>query len=250
METPNQIPTRQCVTTSIGKAIQTGLQVRQINDDVEIRKALLYVYSLIGLRPDNYPTPSEDSVLIKVIKEKYAGYTLDEIRLAFTMAVSRELNESLSVDHYQKFSAEYLGRIMSAYKVFRIEEIKKQNQKPNYEQPMIDTEQYFITFLIEPYEKFLKDNKYPYSHLDGWMFYNRLHKLIGLTEEERQEYKDQARAITMRKPIGQETDEAYNNRVKNIGKHLAFKNWIETKAFEEWDMRGFFIDKFEQRKNK
>lgn len=204
------------------------------------------MYSLIGLRPESYPTPSEDAVLIKIIRDKYAGYTLEEIKTAFSMAINRELSDDLVIDHYQLFSAEYLGRIMSAYRIFRTEELKKINRmQTTYKTEYIETKEYFIKCLIEPYEKYLIGLNYPYSHLDGWMLYNRLHKIIGLTQDQKNEYKRAANAMTRKERT--ETDEQYERRYTNIGKHLAFKAWIEQKAFEDFNMREFILSKIKQK---
>lgn len=198
------------------------------------------------MRPESYPTPSEDAVLIKVIREKYSGFTLEEFKIAFMMAVSRELGE-LNVDHFQMFSAEYLGRVMSAYRLVRSEELKKMNQRSNtFTEEKIPIDQYFLKCLIEPYERLLAGDQYPFSELDGWMLYNRLHKLIDLTEEQRNEYKATAKTIVRKER--DDTDERYENKLISMAKHLAFKDWIQEKAFDEFDLRGFILEKLKQKK--
>jgi len=242
---------RPCETTSIAKAIQTGSKVRDIDADYEIRQALLSVYSLVGLRAESYPGPVEDAMLIKIIREKYSGFTLEEIKTAFTMAVSRELSEDLNVDHYQLFSPEYFGRIMSAYRLHRTETLKKINQqKSEYVQPTVTQPEYYIKVLIEPFEKFLQTGEYPYSLLDGWMLYDRLYKIMKVPEEKRNEYKEMAikmipdkRRTAFEQP---ETPEERQRKIVKIAKHLAFKDWITQKAKEKFNLREFINQKINE----
>lgn len=104
-------------------------------------------------------------------------------------------------------------------------------------------EDYLIKCLIEPYEKMLFDGMYHFSILDGWMLYDKLYRVIKLTEAQRNEYKEQARAITLRGDGKKETDEAYEKRVIKNAKHLAFKEWIQEKALEEFNLREFILMK-------
>lgn len=244
--------TRQGSTTSIDRAIQTGPKVRAIADDFEIRQVLLIVYAMVGLPADRYPTPVEDALLINSIRDKYRDYTLEEIKTAFLMATSRELDEELEVRHFNNFSLEYFGRIMAAYKTHRIEALKKMNQKQvTYTQPDLDLIQYYTQVLFEPYEKMMAGAEYPFSLLDGWMLYNNLHKLIELTQDERDAYRAEAYAITPMKKDGigrpAETKEQHTARVTNVAKHLAFKQWIQEQAFAETDLRKLIIPLINQR---
>lgn len=111
----------------------------------------------------------------------------------------------------------------------------------------LDSEQYFENVLVKPFEAFQKGSEYPFSILDGKMFYDNFHKIIGLTISEREEYKDHARRITERKD--KETEEAYSLRIQGIGKHLAFKDFIQKKAKEGFDMRAFIKSKFDKLRN-
>jgi len=238
----------KCGITSIADAIQTQNKVRNL-DETQIRIALVNIYKIIGLR--NFPTPTEDSVLMSLIRDKYSGYTTDEFVLAFTMAVSRELSEDLNIDHYQMFSPEYFGRIMSAYRAHRTETLKKLNQqKSEYVQPTTTQSEYYTKVLIEPFEKFIETGTYPYSHLDGWMLYDRLYKIMKVPEEKRNEYKEMAikmmpdkRRTAFERP---ESPEEIQRKVVKIAKHLAFKDWITQKAKEKFNLREFINQKINQ----
>lgn len=167
------------------------------------------------------------------------------------MAVNRELSEDLNIDHYQLFSPEYFGRIMAAYRAHRTEVMKKINQqKSEYVQPTINQSDYYIKVLIEPFEKFIQTGQYPYSHLDGWMLYDRLHKIMKIPEDKRNEYKEMAikmlpdnRRTAFERP---ESPEETQRKVVKIAKHLAFKDWITQKAKEKFNLREFINQKIKE----
>jgi len=206
---------------------------------------------MVGLRYESYPNPSEDAMLIRLIREKYASYTLEEIKMAFEMAVNRELSEDLNVLHCQLFSPEYFGRIMSAYRMYRIEVLKKINQqKSEYVQPMTSQNDYYTKVLIEPFEKFVQSGSYPYSILDGWMLYDRLYKIMKVSEEKRHEYKELATKMLPDKRISMyekpPSHEEKQREITKIAKHLAFKDWITQKAKEKFNLREFINQKINE----
>lgn len=69
----------------------------------------------------------------ELMKRYYDSLTLDDFRLAFELAASGELAAYLPKDsrgqadiyHYQQFSAEYLCRILNAYKSYRLRALKR-----------------------------------------------------------------------------------------------------------------------------
>lgn len=87
--------------------------------DEEIKQVLRYAMVLVGLRADTISSISEEAkmVMLAFIRKNYHGHTLDEMKLAFLKAVSRELPlEEKEISCYENFSCEYIGRIMKAYR--------------------------------------------------------------------------------------------------------------------------------------
>jgi hypothetical protein len=90
---------------------------------------------VLGLKAEQITSDkAEETVLINFIANKFGGYTVQEIRTAFEMAVAGELNiESKDVNLYGGvFSCEYLARIMKAYQSHRgkvLEEIRREDEK-------------------------------------------------------------------------------------------------------------------------
>ncbi len=70
----------------------------------------------IGLRAHNFPVPEETALLYEHIYENYPNNRIEEIRLAFDLAIAGKL--SLKPDEvkcYENFSCAYVSTIMNAY---------------------------------------------------------------------------------------------------------------------------------------
>jgi len=93
--------------------IQSSNKIRNVESDEEIKQALRYVFTLIGLKADQIPGEIEKVVLINYIKENMKAYTAAEIRIAFELAIKGDFTTELN--HYGSFSALYLSRIFNDY---------------------------------------------------------------------------------------------------------------------------------------
>jgi len=81
----------------------------------EIIEKLSIIYMMIGLRPQHFPTQIEDQMLLTFIKKHFGHKSIDELYLAFELAITGEL-EIDDVKVYDQFTLEYLMRIMNGYK--------------------------------------------------------------------------------------------------------------------------------------
>lgn len=85
------------------------------NSDCEAVGASLRLCLLkVGIRAANLPSPEEKAVLIDFIYRKYGRHKIDEINLAFDMAVMGELE--VPVNHFENFSCMYFASVMNAYR--------------------------------------------------------------------------------------------------------------------------------------
>lgn len=101
---------------------------------VEVAKALKFIAKDVGYRST---TESEMSYLTvrvcEILKRHYGGLTLRDFRIAFEMSITGELDEYLPKNrdgfadrnHYQNFNAEYVCKILNAYKSKRSNILKK-----------------------------------------------------------------------------------------------------------------------------
>ena len=108
---------------------------------VEVAKALEFIAKDVGYRA---ATESELSYLAvrvtEILKRHYGGLTLRDFRMAFEMGITGALDEFLPKNrdgfadrgHYQQFNAEYVCKILNAYKLKRSNILKKAyDVKPN-----------------------------------------------------------------------------------------------------------------------
>lgn len=101
---------------------------------VEVAKALKFIAKDVGYRST---TESEMGYLTvrvcEILKRHYGGLTLRDFRMAFEMSITGELDEYLPKNregfadrnHYQNFNAEYVCKILNAYKSKRSNILKK-----------------------------------------------------------------------------------------------------------------------------
>ena len=95
-----------------------AIQDRRISTllDIEpLKQALRYAMVLVGIKAHNVPNEREKAVLLQFIQTNYGGHTPAEIRLAFDLAVSGELDVE-DVKCYENFSPLYFASIMNAYR--------------------------------------------------------------------------------------------------------------------------------------
>jgi hypothetical protein len=79
---------------------------------VTLRENLAYISTLIGLT--RLPDVVELEVIEDFIRTTYPFFTIQEMRIAFKMAVQGKFD--CNIEHYEKFSPKYISGIMNAYK--------------------------------------------------------------------------------------------------------------------------------------
>lgn len=85
-------------------------------------QVLRLVMVKIGLRANNFPDKLETEILIQHIVENFGGHRIDEIKLAFDMAIMGKL--SCEASCYENFSCAYFTQVMNAYQDWSKEEYK------------------------------------------------------------------------------------------------------------------------------
>lgn len=76
-----------------------------------------YCFLMVGLRERNFPNQLETMFLHQFIRENYGGHSVDEVKMAFRMAIKSELDiESEEVTSYENFSVRYVSNIMNSYR--------------------------------------------------------------------------------------------------------------------------------------
>lgn len=110
-------------------AASTKTQISEMDDETLIAKTgqmFRFIAMDVGFR---IPTEANDwayicTRLLDILKKYYSQMTLADIKLAFELATTGELNEFLPRDsngnpdknHYQQFNADYFAKILNAYR--------------------------------------------------------------------------------------------------------------------------------------
>lgn len=102
-------------------ALQSPLIAKSPVED--LKQVLRVVMLKLGLRGANMPAGEEKSVLIFHIIENFGGHRVEEIKLAFDMAIMGKL-EIDDVNCFENFSCQYFSKIMNAYRLWSKEAVK------------------------------------------------------------------------------------------------------------------------------
>ena len=115
----------------------------------ELATALKWICKDVGYRS---PDESDRQYLVirtaEILKRYYAGLSLKDFRMAFEMSITGQLDEFLPCgldgqpdrNHYQQFNAEYVCKILNAYKGRRAVVLNKANEAVPKEEPKSNPE--------------------------------------------------------------------------------------------------------------
>jgi len=201
--------------------IQKAIQSKTIFDAEvhEIGQRLAKIYIIVGLRTQHFPSKEIDLFIINFIKNNYPTRKLDELVVAFEMAVKGNLDlEDVKV--YDQFTIEYLCRIMNAYSswIVRYNNDKQVKYQEPEVKPLTDQEK------MEEINEFIQKEHMSYKffplYLFDWMVQ---FKIIEHSEQEKIELYN--RAIILRSKelenkalIGDRSDRMYFSRFNEMKK--------------------------------
>lgn len=174
---------------------ENALKDRLITDctEEEIKPKLTLIFSMVGLRPQHYPTGDEKQNLHDYLRLKFANKTLSELVLAFDLAINNELElKPEEVKIYDQFTIAYLAQIMAAYKSWLYNIYK--NRKPKEPAAMINEKK---TLSDEEKKEWIDEWKIKENiniELIPLMFYDYLssHELLPITNRQKWEYTQKA----------------------------------------------------------
>ena len=201
-----------------GQSLSLALQSSKIlTSPVEdIKQALRYVMVKIGLRSANWPSEEEKIILIQHIQKNFGNHTIDEIRLAFDMAISGQLDLGASeIACYENFSCLYFSNVMNSYRRWAKEEVKQIPMTKEIE----DAKENLTDQTMRDWLESIKKQNLGIEFMPV-MIYDWLESTgeIKLTTEEKKSYMDRAREYFL-KNLNNETRSV--DEVKLILKNLA-----------------------------
>jgi len=166
----------------------------------ELATALKWICKDVGYRS---PDESDRQYLVirtaEILKRYYAGLSLKDFRMAFEMSLTGELDDFLprgrdgqpDRNHYQQFNAEYVCKILNAYKGRRgcvlkkaFEAVETPELKPGRD---VERERYYRNETrrdcINAFESFKENGRLPeMSPIAEMLYYNEL-SAAGLADE-------------------------------------------------------------------
>ncbi len=88
-----------------------------------------YCFLMVGLKEKNFPNQLETMFLYQFLVENYGGHSIEEIKMAFRMAIKSELDlPSEDVTCYENFSAKYLAGVLNSYRRWSTQEYRRLEQ--------------------------------------------------------------------------------------------------------------------------
>lgn len=186
----------------------------------ELRDALQWIAKDVGFRPTN---ESDSQYLVvrctEILKRYYRELSLKDFRMAFEMCLTGELDAYLPKNregqpersHYQNFNAEYICRILNAYRNRRGDVFRKVAAKmPAESGPEMTSEakrrleQKARQYLLDAFEHFKQTSEFKVSAIQEIIFYEILSESgladeIIVTDAERKEVLNRALSSMMLK---------------------------------------------------
>lgn len=187
-------------------------------------------------------------MLIDHILKYYPGYVAPEILKAFEMAVTRQYHDvdyDKLLNHYGKFNAEFLGRVMTVYteqhrnKVLSLQS----NVTPIYKQPEFDRFASWELGFFQKFDKFVKCGDFDFIPQTAAYYHDELKEMgiISTTKEERQAYGASAREITplKRDQMGRiiETTKEHERRIIAKAKSDILLDFFKGEKLSETNIR-------------
>lgn len=165
---------------------------------IELAKALKWIAKDVGYRATD---ESERGYLVvrvaEILKRYYDGLTMRDFKMAFEMSITGELDDYLPKGrdgqadrgHYQQFNAEYVCKILNAYKGRRAWVLRKANEAVPKDEPKRDPakDRYYRNETrrncINAFESFKENGRLPeMSPIAEMLYYNEL-AAAGLADE-------------------------------------------------------------------
>lgn len=213
-----------------------------VDGNMEIRKMLIKLFTLTGLKKENFPDEFQTDVLIEFLRNDLGNFSLAEMELAFRLAMKNELE--VDANHYQSFSGVYIAQIMSGYIPVRkrmldavkaAENAVKKEIEKGYKPEEMKTikNDYVLECLIKPWRYYLKTGQLTFGITPFSIIYKTLtddFQMLELTGEEKKSIHDQAVNQVKNKinsPSNNYDNHKKNQKIKDIIKKEGFLNAMD-----------------------
>lgn len=192
----------------------------------ELKQTIRYILVKLGVRERNWPEDDEKIILLRHFVENYAWHTLNEIVLAFDMAIVGKLDGDFAC--YENFTCEYVSRVMRAYRRWAAEEYKQIPAPPSPERPKEKISDFAMLRWLAQEIQFIKTGK-PVEFVPLELYdYLDMRGKINISKEEKQLYLE--KAVQWRA----------NDLAKEVEKNNSLDNRTVLKQFSFMRKRGYF----------
>lgn len=204
---------------------RSQIKLRDLVNIEPLKEVLRYCVVLVGIKKESMPSDAQKSVLIDFLINRLGGYSPNEIKHAFLLAVEGKLN--VSVTAYQSFDSVYVSDILKAYKNYIVQKNyhRKETQEP-IKKEITENEKravlkVFFLDLIDRYKKSLKSLRSEINDEYG-VVYDQLTRLgiMNATTQEKINAFEKAKLLTFIVNIG----DANDRRAFKAFKECHFKN--------------------------
>ncbi len=142
----------------------TGKKIKEASVE-DLKQPLRYVMVKVGLRSQNWPTDEEKQILLTHIVDNFPNHTIDEIRLAFDLAICGKLDlDDKDISCYENFSCLYFSKIMLAYRKWSAEaemQIRRESERKKWIEmytPKVLTDEEYEDLFNQTKENVLSGN--------------------------------------------------------------------------------------------
>jgi hypothetical protein len=219
----------------IAVAVNNSVAIHDLKDPNEILRVITEWRIYIGV-PKNEDISEELSILAKFLYEQYGHLTIEEIRLAYNLSVTRKLQD---VEFYGMFSPLYVGKVLDSYLYYRKltmadvirakekhdQELKEQQNRPSPEQQCESTKA-----IVNDLYKQYKETGEIRDVFNICYNFLRKHDMLVVTKE------DIALAMEYGKKMVQSKEKPLMEKIKESDRDLDIKrgarNWCVQNYFE------------------
>ena len=202
---------------------------------------------IIGIPEDKYPSKNSIYVIVDLVLRIYGNHTDKEIRSAFELAASGDLDVP---EHFNNFSFKYFSAVLNSWKIEVNKEMQEEMKSDVIEQPKFIGEVDWsdtLDFIIEQSKTQNINKMIIPSYLYDWMIKKRL---INPTGEEKKEMfqksldrimnelsskylngfaSNEDKALLRRLNDGFDKSSAEHTLISNEAKKMIVVNYIKTK---------------------
>lgn len=219
--------------TSEEERFLSSIGTQKIKDATleDIKQPLRYAMVKVGLRAQNFPTEEEKGILLAHVVQEFGANTLDEIRLAFDLLISEQLDlEDKERICYENFSCAYLSLVMNSYR--RWANNVYEQHSPKYNPLQIEHKEDTSDKAMQEWFDSVKQNETRFEFLPP-MLYDWLEEKGKIKKSNKEKWDYMRAAVNVRQA---QLAKTFADDPKSLPKLQAFNDMKERMSFAPDEM--------------